>query len=112
MAAKVIGFNVRAAAKKSRTIITASDWRKNELFKGACVKASEILNIPVDELNTRRQASKFMRGRGLVYNLVVKSRAEKVEKPESVLVASSEKKAKQPEDTVPCQSLNAAFTLI
>lgn len=111
MAAKVIGFNVRAAAKKSGAHVTASDYQENEIFRNACGLASEILDVPVDELNTRRQASKFMRGRGLVYDLVVKGRTEKVEKPEPVLAAAS-KKAGQFDEMVAHQNLVPAFTLI
>lgn len=72
MAVKVIGFNSRIALKG----MTASEIKKCHTFKMAATKTASELNLTpeqYDSLLTVRQAAKFRRGTGLVYNTAMKS---------------------------------------
>lgn len=72
MAAKIVGFNMRAVSKKTGICVTANDWAHKDMFRNACMDAAIKLNIDDPEsLMTKRQASKFMRGKGLVYETVM-----------------------------------------
>lgn len=66
--AKIIGFMERVDGYR-----TAAGKSNHNLFVNACEKAAEVLDMPVDKLATKRQASKFFRGTGIVFNTVCKS---------------------------------------
>lgn len=72
MAAKVIGFNSRIALKG----MTAAEIKKCHTFKMAAAETAAKLHLTpeqYDSLLTVRQAAKFRRGAGLVYNTAMKS---------------------------------------
>jgi len=73
--AKVIGFDPKVA-KETRTrdgkrvkavARTAAVLMTDPLFTGACRRAADALEIDIVKLITKRQASKFYRGEGIVY---------------------------------------------
>ena len=71
MAAKIIGFDRKIIRFKTNT------ERLNEtVFKNACMELAKKLNpddwpTEMAKLNTRRQASKFFNGAGIVYNEMI-----------------------------------------
>lgn len=72
MAARIVGMNIRAANKErarkhGKKFRTAADWMKEPMFIGACKKVAAELEVSESSLLTKRQASKFMRGTGIVY---------------------------------------------
>lgn len=78
-AAKVLGFNgtigksVRKveAGRVTIRVRTAAELLNDPLFVGACAKAAEKLDTGVANFTTKRQASKFFRGEGVVYKTVM-----------------------------------------
>jgi|AntRauMFilla1563_2_1112583.scaffolds.fasta_scaffold13083_4 hypothetical protein len=63
--AKIIRF-VKVDGYQTRAGITQSN-----IFKNSCEKAAKILGLDVVTLNTKRQASKFKRGTGIVFNTAI-----------------------------------------
>ena len=63
---KVIGFSKKIAGK------TNKEYLGSPAFCEACLKTARILKIEDTILRTKRQASKFSRGKGLVYETTVK----------------------------------------
>lgn len=72
---KVIGFNgvvgksVRKVdnGKVTIRVKTAAELMNDPMFLGACEKVAARLNTGVANFTTKRQASKFFRGTGIVY---------------------------------------------
>ena len=61
---KIIGFTKRVDGYQ-----TAAGFMNTELFKNACMKVAGQGNfIAYAQLYTRRQASKFLKARGVVFN--------------------------------------------
>jgi len=79
MTCTVIGFNgkigkevrTRDGKRVKAVARTAVALMADPLFTGACAKAAEKLEIDVANLITKRQASKFYRGTGIVYNTIM-----------------------------------------
>ena len=113
MAAKIVGFNMRAVSKKTGICVTANDWVSNDMFKNACIDAAIKLDMDnPDALMTKRQASKFMRGKGIVYETIMKDGLKKPEpKPEITRKITVGTGAKKVEAEAP-QVLTPAFTFI
>lgn len=66
---KIIGMNEKIAM----TALSAKECaQSNSVFIEACKKTAEKLDIPVSSLITKRQASKFMRDCGIVFNTAIK----------------------------------------
>jgi hypothetical protein len=63
---KVIGFSKKIAGK------TNKEYLKSASFGVACSRAASVLGIETAKLYTKRQASKFSRGKGLVYTTTIK----------------------------------------
>jgi len=61
---KIIGFTKRVDGYR-----TAAGFMKTELFKTACMKVAGKGNyVDYAQLYTKRQASKFLKSRGIVFN--------------------------------------------
>lgn len=70
--AKVIGFNSTVALKSKAFRIRSNEQLvSNQIFAGACAKVAEINEIPIETYLTARQASKFRRGKGIVYKSII-----------------------------------------
>ena len=113
MAAKIVGFNMHAVSKKTGICVTANDWAHKDMFRNACMDAAVRLGIDDPEtLMTKRQASKFMRGKGIVYETIMKDGLKKPEpKPEITRKITVGTGAKKVEAEAP-QVLTQAFTFI
>jgi len=61
--ARVVGFDKKLSKKFKRM----ADWINNPLFLNACTQTAEKLGVDVNALRTKRQASKFIRGEGIVF---------------------------------------------
>jgi hypothetical protein len=79
--AKIVGFNGKAAEKArvrrglANKFKSVADWLKDPLFLGACQKTAEKLEMDLagfEALKTKRQVSKFLNGKGLVYTTTIK----------------------------------------
>ena len=63
---KIIGFTKRVDGYQ-----TAAGFMRTELFKTTCMKTAgkgKLMHKRYKELYTKRQASKFLKGRGIVFN--------------------------------------------
>jgi len=64
--AKIVGFN-RKLSKKFRTV---ANWANDPIFINACKETATKLGVKQSTLLTKRQASKFINGRGVVIKTI------------------------------------------
>ena len=62
---KIIGFSKQVDGYQ-----TTAGKMTSALFQNACVKTAEKTQKPFSDLYTKRQATKFFRGMGLVYKTI------------------------------------------
>lgn len=67
MGIKVVGFT-----KKVDSYQTAAGIMKTDLFRNSCTKTAKKLGVTLEGLITKRQASKFHRGKGIVFKTIMK----------------------------------------
>jgi len=60
---KIIGFTKRVDGYR-----TAAGFMTTPLFKAACKRTAADTETKLKDLYTKRQASKFLKGRGIVFN--------------------------------------------
>jgi len=58
--AKIVGFSTKTT--------TRMKLMNNPIFQKACKRAAEDLEIPLQNILTKRQAAKFFRNTGLVFS--------------------------------------------
>lgn len=64
--AKIVGFTGNVDGFKTR-----AGFMSSTMFLTACETTVEKLKLTMDQVYTKRQAGKFRRGRGLVYNTAI-----------------------------------------
>ena len=60
---KIIGFTRKVDGYR-----TTAGFMQSELFKTACNKAAISTGLPIEKVYTKRQANKFLKSKGIVFN--------------------------------------------
>lgn len=70
MNARIIGNNPDAVRKYAKEK-TAEEWKDHPMFVNACKNLASEMNEDWLKYCTKRQARRFKRGTGIVYNSVI-----------------------------------------